>query len=217
MLKRPLPPLVLGLVSAAITSGCVDGAADPQAGAAPTSRSTYYSPAGNVCRNELGRFASWDFSVNPLTCKGCNVISAPAGLDGDEFTAASILIGTTADGSLSIVAKAQPGVVFPAGLRPAVLAYHERTAPGVVLQSDVRTYLAGELQDQSGIDFGLEGPDGQPINDLDGQYNGNYVAYGGVNSVQATKPFDAIEMLVRFGPGYTEHLQVYDFCVDIAG
>lgn len=174
-------------------------------------KSVFYQPSGGVCRDTLGRFAEWDFFVNPNTCKGCNVIDRPSGLDGDEFSAASILMGTTADGFISIFARAPEGVVFPGGTRPAVLAFHERTAPGVFFQGDVRTYLNGELQDQSGIDFGNE----QLIGDeLDGQYAFNIAAYGGVNTVMATRPFDTLELRVRFGPGYTEHIQVFDFCVD---
>lgn len=174
-------------------------------------RSAFYQPSGGVCRNDMGRFASWNYFVNPNTCKGCNVVNEPAGLDGDELSAASILMGTTADGSLSIFARAAEGVVFPGGTQPAVIAFHERTAPGVILQADVRTYLNGELQDQSGIDFGNEQAIG---NELDGSYFFNYVAYGGPGTVQTTQPFDTLELFVRFGPGFTEHVQVYEFCVD---
>lgn len=174
-------------------------------------RSVFYQPVGGVCRNDMGRFASWNYFVNPSTCKGCNVVDEPAGLDGDEFSAASILMGTTADGFISIFARAPEGVVFPGGTRPAVIAFHERTAPGVFFQGDVRTYLNGVLQDQSGIDFGNEQIIG---NELDGQYAFNIAAYGGANTVQATQPFDTLELFVRFGPGFTEHIQVYEFCVD---
>jgi hypothetical protein len=207
---------VLLLTTLCVLTGCAEQVPGNRGATEPGNRSFYYDPPGNICRKDAGRFASWDFFTNPLTCKGCNVIAAPAGLDGDEFTAASILIGTTADGTLSIFAKAPPGVVFPAGSQPAVLAFHERTAPGVILQADVRTYLNGEMQDQAGIDFEIEDANGRPVNDLDGNYAFNYVAYGGINSVQTTQPFDTLELFLRFGPGFTEHIQVYDFCVDIA-
>nr|MBV6631334.1 hypothetical protein [Oceanococcus sp. HetDA_MAG_MS8] len=170
-------------------------------------RATFYEPTGDVCRSELGSFARWDFFINPTTCRGCNVIAQESALDGDEFTAASILLGATLEGEVLITATAPEGEVFPAGTRPAVLAYHERTFPGVFLQADVRTRLSGQLQDQSGIDFDL------PSDELDGQYGFNYSAYG-TGSVQATKPFDTLELFIRFGPGAVEQIQVYEFCVD---
>ncbi len=197
---------LLILATIASLSACNSASSDNQAVDGDT-RATFYDPNETSCIHELGEFAAWDFFINPNTCRGCNVISQESALDKDESTAATILLPVTIDGSISIFATAPEGEVFPGGIRPIVKAYHQRTAPSLFLQADVRTYLDGELQDQSGIDLGLAS------DELDGQFAIGADAYGD-GFITTTKPFDTLELFVRFGPGAVEQIQVYEFCVD---
>ncbi|HUR41360.1 MAG TPA: hypothetical protein VM240_09350 [Verrucomicrobiae bacterium] len=135
-----------------------------------------------------------------LNCAGCTVSNAPAAIDGNTDTYASLFMPAGAGGTLALRATAQEGIVYPAGT-PAAVIYAIARSSGNALNTaeTITTYLNGAPQ-QTG--------NAGSVNNVSG---GN--VQRGRRAISTVQQFDAIEVTyTQSGGTASSELQVYEFC-----
>ncbi|TAJ53108.1 MAG: hypothetical protein EPN60_04135 [Nevskiaceae bacterium] len=124
-------------------------------------------------------------------------------IDGDPATAASLLIPLAVNGKQGLRVTAQRGIVFASGSKAGVRFEIQKTASAAVsMAGTVRTYLGTALQNE----YTFDSRNAVDINGVGSS--------GGLVTVRATKPFNAVELLFDGSlSGYT--VEVFEFCSDV--
>lgn len=134
-------------------------------------------------------------------CPNCSVSDAANSIDTSNQTFSGLNFDV-AGGQLSLSAKAQDGVVFPAGNYAGVYAFFPKIDGSGYssISMSINTYLDGNLQQT--VDTKTTN-----IGNIDG--NGRDAFFGGNTSA----PFDEVEIEVN-ASGAESTIRVYDFCAD---
>ena len=183
MFATPFKALPLLLAVAAL-HGCM-GSIDPEtpAGsgnklfndkATPAEFSVYLD---TLCDEITGPGAYAEANVG-ADCLSCSNDNANHAVDATDATWSVLRYDPGMTGNLVFTAHAPPGIVYPAGTRPAATFSAPRSENDY--RVEVRTYLAGALQDQEcaqGLNFA---PDTRDFIGL-----------------EATLPFDTVEIAVK--------------------
>lgn len=135
-------------------------------------------------------------------CALCTTLNPNRAIDGNQSTAASVVVPVNTDGRNGLRATAQRGIVFSAGSRPgALLKVTKSTSVAVNTQGILRTYLNGRQQDQATFVSG-------GIVDVNG-----VGTLTGLANLKASKPFNAVEVV--FDGSYSGYnIEVFELCSD---
>ena len=135
-----------------------------------------------------------------LNCAGCTVSNAPAAIDGNTETYASLFIPAGVGGTLALRATAQDGIVYPAGTPAAVIYAIDRSSGNTLNTAEtITTYLDGAPQ-QTGNAGSVNNVSGGDVQ-------------RGRRAIGTAQQFDAIELAyAQSGGSASSEVQVYEFC-----
>lgn len=130
-------------------------------------------------------------------CLGCDVADKDKAIDNSDASYASMNFPNGATGNISVLAKAQPGIVFPEGSRVAVRLNFQNAHSGTIA---VNTYLSGVLQDQT-----------TESNGIAYMNNTSTATYG----FTAGRTFDAVEIAISDSQtGKAREMRIREICAD---
>jgi len=208
---KPIRPLLLAtsLALAACGGGynAPDTSYEPPATPTPPDNVPPANSGSAICDSITGGGSELDHSIDP-GCLQCGITNSQGAADGDLSTFATVQVAADLPTQgISVRAKAQPGIVFPAGNTAGA----NITTPSVVqgqLQYavEIRTYLGGQQQE-------AQYTEGGPTT------FGACVLCGGTNNsneaFQTTKPFDAVEVFISNTTVTGTDFKVHEICSDI--
>lgn len=139
-------------------------------------------------------------------CQDCDLEDAKLLTDEHPDNAAVMHLSLPARGdSAALRIKAQPGIVYPSGTQPGVLATFPegRTTNTTLVNFFMRTYLGGELQQKSDSLLGTSLRTGGVDNSMTYYY------------IDADKPYDEIEFVIQTRSGSASYTaQFFEACTD---
>lgn len=149
-------------------------------------------------------------SSSCVNCPGNSATNVKLAIDTNLDTAAGLTLfnssgdPTAQSGQISLIGKAQNGIVFPAGSKAGVI-FGLPIGGNVRYSATLNTYLSGTLQESDAVVVGVAGAT-----------NGEIRYYGFTPANPTTKSFDAVEIAItELTPNAERHdYRVFEFCGD---
>lgn len=160
-----------------------------------------------------GGSSSVTFNVSP-SCSGCSVTNPTRGADLDESSYADLKVSNSAGlDLLALRARAQPGVVFPAGNVACARVGFSHTPDGTSSFLQLKTYLGGSLQESAIGPSASTATLGSAVQCF---ANGNTITDEANDcAFKTSKPFDAVELTVTpVGLAVETQVRVYELYGD---
>lgn len=141
-----------------------------------TDSASFSDYVDSLC-DSFGAGATAEFSTDVL-CRGCDAEQEAQSVDGHDASYALLNFASLTQGPITLRATAPAGVVFPAGTTPGITFSSPQNESNIEIV--VRTYLQGVEQNRDCMQ-------GSSYNPHDREVIG----------LEATKPFDALEVTLK--------------------